>query len=165
MNMSLSKLQEMVKDREAWRAVVHGLTKSWTWLSDWTTTNVQARMTSPHLRMWRYFSHHFPFDCTSFNRPKYMSLKARVNSACLPWVQVMSVLGLLYICLIINVWGKLIRYYKQAQRHTDGKRLWRVCILSVRLNCYTRIVHVLFAAKFKQAVLHIMSSFTLWQLY
>ena len=37
--MSLSKLQEMVKDRKAWRATVHGVTKSWTWLSDWTTTN------------------------------------------------------------------------------------------------------------------------------
>ena len=36
-DMSLSKLWEMVKDREAWCAVVHGATKSQTWLSDWTT--------------------------------------------------------------------------------------------------------------------------------
>ena len=36
-DMSLSKLQEMVKDREAWRAAVHGVIKSWTQLSDWTT--------------------------------------------------------------------------------------------------------------------------------
>ena len=34
MHMSLSKFQEMVKDREAWRAAVHGVAKSWTRLSD-----------------------------------------------------------------------------------------------------------------------------------
>ena len=34
MNMSLSKLQEMVKDRETWRAVVHGVAKSQTRLTD-----------------------------------------------------------------------------------------------------------------------------------
>ena len=34
MIMSLSKLQEMVKDREAWHAVVHGVAKSWTQLGD-----------------------------------------------------------------------------------------------------------------------------------
>ena len=37
MDMSLNKLQEIVKDREAWHAAIHGVTKSQTWLSNWTT--------------------------------------------------------------------------------------------------------------------------------
>ena len=38
MDMNLGKLREMVRDRGAWCAAVHGVTKSQTWLGDWTTT-------------------------------------------------------------------------------------------------------------------------------
>ena len=39
MDMSLNKLPELVMDREAWRAEIHGFTKSRTWMSDWTELN------------------------------------------------------------------------------------------------------------------------------
>ena len=40
MDISLSKLQEIVKDRKAWCAVIHGVTKSWTRVSNWTTRSL-----------------------------------------------------------------------------------------------------------------------------
>ena len=50
MDMSLSKFWEIVKDREAWRAAVHGVAKSWTRLSERRTTTVMANSALEDLR-------------------------------------------------------------------------------------------------------------------
>ena len=50
MDVSLSELQELVMDREAWRASIHGVEKSWTRLSDWTELKIKL------INMWLFFS-------------------------------------------------------------------------------------------------------------
>ena len=84
MDMNLSKLQEVVKDRRAWRAAVHGVSKSRTWLSSWTTmTIVLWLVTQSCLTLCG------PMDCSPPGSSVHGILQARI----LEWVATSSFRG------------------------------------------------------------------------
>ena len=56
MNMSWNQLQEIVKGRETWHDAFHGVAKSWTWLSNWTTTRFTEKLSRCY-RVSIYLSH------------------------------------------------------------------------------------------------------------
>ena len=67
-DMNLSKLRKIVEDREAWCAAVHGVTKSWTQVSDWTTTKRRTQDVFFHWRLrknFRILPTNIKFQCSA----------------------------------------------------------------------------------------------------
>ena len=79
MDMTLGKLGETVKDREAWNVAVHGVAKSWTRLSDWTTA---ADTRSKNFRRKMIFIQ-LKFSCTEDQRRGCSHVGAGTHHLCL----------------------------------------------------------------------------------
>ena len=80
MDVSLSEVRDLVMDREAWRAAIHGVAKSRTWLSDWTNWCFKL---SPIC-----FICYFSFLCPFFSEFTY----SKERFSCLHWIKICHIL-------------------------------------------------------------------------
>ena len=107
MDMSLSKLQELVMDREAWHAVIHGVAKSWTRLSYWTELrNIRTVITDQNNRISLCFIYFFWFTflCNKAIHLLYSFWVFQQNST---WLHFTCV----YMCPLWRTVDKIQWYY------------------------------------------------------
>jgi len=131
MNMNLSKLWEIVRDREAWCVTVYGIAKSQTWLSDWTTT---ARCLVPYLsKKFSFYLVVFPSYTASF--PCVITSTACSGPAC-AWVAI-TVIGTLFL------WAACIHHLLATSPRLPSSRWPQVNSLSLSTHCISFSSHSL----------------------
>ena len=133
MDMNLSKLWEMVKDREAWYAIVPGITKSWIRLSNWTTTTASLKRSylqnSHILRHWELGLQHLNFEETQFQSRRCFQF--------LWYIPVIRIAGHT-ITLVFIFWGTAKWFFKAAAPfYIPTSHVWGFQFLFILVNiCY-----------------------------